>query len=94
MLGAKQYTDENSVPYSYGSVEKMLVFDFEPVSEYYRGIIKIKYYAGTDYFVSTLSVKVIYTPYKGETPISRVTLVSRSELKSHVEKITKRTLSL
>lgn len=93
MLGAKQYSDEILGSHSDYCEERVLVFDFEPVSEYYRGIIEIKYYGGTDYFVSTLSVKVIYTPYKERTPISRVTLVSRSELSHHIKRITGRTLS-
>lgn len=93
MLGAKEYTD-GVLNHHYGVEEKELVFDFEPVSEYYRGIIKIKYYSGYGYFVSNLSVKIIYFPKLERTPISRMTIVSRFELKNLIEKVTGKTLSL
>lgn len=78
----------------YGIEERELVFDFEPVSEYYRGIIKIKYYSGYGYFVSNLSVKIIYILKLERTPISRSTTASRFELKNLIEKITGKTLNL
>lgn len=93
MLGAKRYTDETLVSHSDYCEERMLVFDFESDLRDYIGTINIIYCGGPLYFVGSLSVKVIYTPYKERTPISRVTPVSRYELKSHIEKITKKTLS-
>jgi len=94
MLGAKQYVDSvSSTSFPNRVEERELVFDFEPVSVYYKGTIKIKYYITYDTHISNMSVRVILYPPEGETPISRSTVVLRSELSHHIEKITGRTLS-
>ena len=104
MLGAKQYVDSvSSTSYSnrverrelvfdFEPVRRELVFDFEPVSAYYKGTINI-IYIKYDTNISILSVRVTLYPPVGETPISRSTVVLRSELSHHIEKITGRTLS-
>lgn len=94
MLGTKEYIDDIQRFHDRNKVtEKKLVFDFEPASGYYKGRIEIRYYTGYDFYVSNLSVKFTLVPKAGETPISRRMTVSRSELKSHIETYTGKTLS-
>lgn len=93
MLGAKQYVDSaSSTSYSNRVEERELVFDFEPVSAYYKGTINI-IYIKYDTNISMLSVRVTLYPPLGETPISRSTVTLRSELSHHIEEITGKTLS-
>lgn len=93
MLGAKQYVDTVLYHHYHGTEEKELVFDFEPISIYYKGKIRIKYYSGFGYFPSSMSVKITLYPLGGETPTSWVDVVYKSELSRHIEKITGKTLS-
>lgn len=95
MLGSKSYNESVSYTSSFNRVEEReLVFDFEPVSIYYKGTIKIKYHSSCDAYISNmLVVTVIIHPPGGKTPIFRRTVALRSKLSRHIETITGRTLS-
>lgn len=92
MLGAKQYVDTILNHHS-STEERELVFDFEPISIYYKGEIRIKYYSWLGYFPSSMSVKITLYPLEGETPVSHMNGVHESELSDHIEEITGKTLS-